>query len=177
MVVMGRSGLHPIAFAAAAVLTACVAAPDADAPKGLGTSLQRVLAIDLSRPALSERSRGLADTGTSLGQLALRTPDADSWGTVAGAPAQRFGGLQRSSARLVEFALRPRGQGTERLFASAAPQQVTSQLTESLAGLPWVLGADRRPLAEIDDLRHRTDPDDDHPEADLIERLRRRLRL
>lgn len=174
---MRRPALRTAGLAIAFAAAACVAEPAADAPRGFGTSVQRVLAIDLSRPALAERSRGLGDTGTSVGRLALRVPDQDTWALIAAVPVARTDGLQQSAARLAEFAWRPRWQGAEQLAAAATPRQVANRVTESLAGVPWVLGADRRPLPEIDDLRHRTDPADDREEAGLVERLRRRLRL
>ena len=34
-----------------------------------------------------------------------------------------------------------------------------------------------QPLGELDDRRHRTRYDDDHPEATILQRLQRRLRL
>jgi hypothetical protein len=47
-------------------------------------------------------------------------------------------------------------------------------LADALADLPALLWP-RRPMGEIDDRRHRTDPADDRPEASLWQRLRRRL--
>lgn len=172
-----RRPVRTTAALAAAVLTACVAPPEADAPRGFATSVQRVLAIDLSRPALAERSRSLEATGSSVGHLALRVPDGDTWASIAAAPRARADGLERSADQLTAFAFRPRWQGAEQLAAAAAPRRVALRVTESLAGVPWVLGADRRPLPEIDDRRHRTDPADDRDEASLVDRLRRRLYL
>ncbi|MBL8754526.1 MAG: hypothetical protein JNK15_14575 [Planctomycetes bacterium] len=51
---------------------------------------------------------------------------------------------------------------------------VGQALADGLADLPALLWP-RRPLAEIDDARHRTDPNDRRPETSFWQRLRRRL--
>jgi hypothetical protein len=57
------------------------------------------------------------------------------------------------------------------------PNEIAARWAENLANLPAMLGLERRPIGEIDDREHRTDPHDDRPEMSFGERLLRRLGL
>lgn len=57
------------------------------------------------------------------------------------------------------------------------PQRWTQGLVDALANVPYVLGLHRRPLGELDDRQHRTDPFDARPAAGWLARINRRLLL
>jgi len=62
-------------------------------------------------------------------------------------------------------------------YLRLSPDRIARDVADDTAKLPAVFGLDRRPLGEIDDREHRTDPHDDRPEATLWQRIARRLRL
>ncbi|MFY9343753.1 MAG: hypothetical protein WAT39_14790, partial [Planctomycetota bacterium] len=59
----------------------------------------------------------------------------------------------------------------------ATPRSFGRDLIAGLGTLPALGRLERPVLGEIDDRMHRTDPHDDHPEASLWQRFRRRLWL
>jgi hypothetical protein len=87
---------------------------------------------------------------------------------LAGMP-DRFTGIASS-----ELGRRPHLRSVAPM---GTPDEIAARWAENLANLPAMLGLERRPLGEIDDREHRTDPHDDRPEKTFGERLLRRLGL
>ncbi|MGE3173585.1 MAG: hypothetical protein AB7O97_13255 [Planctomycetota bacterium] len=79
-------------------------------------------------------------------------------GTLAGAEHRRLMTLRHSPA-----------------WAALDPVADVPDLRQAGERLPALLQLDRRALGESDDIRHRTDPDDDHPEAGWLDRILRRV--
>jgi hypothetical protein len=170
-----RTG-RAVGMALALAATACVGPPEVARSGDPIRGAQRVLAIDGSGSGLTDRGHNLAATSERL--LAFGTTTrVTAWDRLIESPDRRLAGAEASAERILEFASRQRLTHGEDLAVHVSPTAIANRTTESLAGLPFVLGADRRPLPEITDQRHRTDPEDVAPEATLVERIRRRLRL
>ena len=158
---------------------ACAIEPELGARPSLAQSLQRPLQFDLSPGSLAARSSRIAALWDELqdepGRLSRLTA-APAW--IGDRAARRSTALPAAAARLVSGeAARPPAAVTrlEQLGAHlAAPE---GDLASHQAAAAHLLGVARPPLGEIDDVRHRTDPDDDRAERSLWERLVRRLRL
>ncbi len=150
------------------------ATPDDDRHSPLAAA-QRVLAIDFGPQAFGRRLDGLQRAPGALAGEVRRT--ASLWAELpavepelarASVARQRLGDLAgREAARRPDAAA----------DVARLPQRWTQDLVEALANAPYVLGLHRRPLGERDDRQHRTDPDDQRPEATLWQRIARRLRL
>lgn len=171
---MRRPFRYPLLAATCLWLGGCYAAPGPDAPKGPVRTLQRILAPDLSTHGFAGREQGLAAATRFLAQEPARlrhvAPAAERLGTGAlrdlGNVPERLASLART-----ELSRRP-----------AVPSPVlgvptSAQLRADLHRVGHRLLLSKEPLGEIDDLPHRTDPDDDRPEAGLLARVRRRLHL
>lgn len=169
---IGRAVWTALACAAAG----CVGQPEAARSGDPFRGAQRVLAIDGSGAGLTDRGHNLAATSERLLALGTNTR-ITAWDRLIESPDRRLAGAEASAGRILAVASRQRLTHADELAAHVSPTAIAQRTTESLAGLPFVLGADRRPLPEITDQRHRTDPDDVAPEATLVERIRRRLRL
>lgn len=167
------------AVVAALLLIGCATEPELGAPRTFAQSVQRPLQPDFITPAFAARTQRLAATARRLWdepERAARLPDtiariADGEpGRAADVPATaadvatdeawRLGVLRDDAGPVAGRLLGARGDRPHRRAAAA-----------------HLLGVARPPLGEIDDHRHRTDPDDDRPEATLLERVVRRLRL
>lgn len=61
------------------------------------------------------------------------------------------------------------------IWHQMTPQHMGVQLQKCYRSVPKVLGLNRRPLREPDDLEHRTDPDQNQPEASFLARVLRRV--
>jgi hypothetical protein len=150
------------------------ATPDDDRHSPLAAA-QRVLAIDFGPQAFGRRMDGLQRApGALAGEFrrtsALQTglPAVEPELARVAVARQRLGDLAgREAAR------RPQAAAD----VAHLPQRWTQDLVDALANAPYVLGLHRRPLGERDDRQHRTDPDDQRPEATLWQRIARRLRL
>lgn len=165
---------HTVALALVA-LGGCYATPPLGAPKTPATVLQRVFASDLSTAGFADRWHG----ATALLQVVAHEPtrldhSKDRAETIAGHEATR---LAHAAPRLRQLT------GTE-LAHQPSPSTLRVLLPNRSVRLERSLVRDTRQFAfgttflgDIDDERHRTDPDDDAPEATLLARLCRRLRL
>lgn len=156
----------------------CYAAPELGAPKSPVHSLQRTLSPDFSTSSAAARSHSVS---RALAHFAAEPARAGAIpgtaGEVVGAESARVGSLPGSAANLARTEVqRPVGEGVANVI-EGAPDQAARRLQHAMHRAPEVLGADRRPLGEIDDYRHRTDPNDLEPEATFWQRIRRRLRL
>ncbi len=160
-------------------LAACNSQPTVQPHRPLSApfaSLQKVAAQWFAPSAIAADARQMfagtgrlladeADVGTArrtllrLGEEPERLRDlADDTGALLASEAARPGHL-------------PESQG----LAALDPRPDCADLAADLHRLPHTLQLDRRALGEPDDVQHRTDPDDDHPEASWSARLLRRI--
>ncbi|MBL8750863.1 MAG: hypothetical protein JNK78_17010 [Planctomycetes bacterium] len=158
--------------AAPLLFAACYAVPPLDAPRTPSNVVKAVLAHDLSTAGFSAMAE---DVGEVLGLLAKEPARAHH--------------VPATTGRIVVTGLGDGGRVTERLEDIAAHEARRHPAFERLGRLVAPLRADdvrhtaavlltpAAPLADIDDVRHRTDPNDDSPEPGLWARVRRRLRL
>ncbi|MBL8730703.1 MAG: hypothetical protein JNM25_19955 [Planctomycetes bacterium] len=161
------------------LLSACWSPPELGRPRTPLQTLQRPLAPDLTTAAFAARTRGLAAALAGLLAEPARVRNAAPVGErLIGGELRRAGELPARAAGLLHgeadrAAVLPHDAGG--LLRQVA--EPAGDRDHHLAATARLLGVDRRPLGEIDDQRHRTDPDDDRPEAGLWRRLVRRLRL
>ena len=158
------------------VLSGCYTAPPLGAPKTPVSVLQHVFAGDLSTSGFADRTRGAETTLRALAAEPLRTARiAPTAGRI----------LADEPGRLAEIAPRTKSIAADELARIPSAAHVATVLFPSPPARPAedirrvarrLLGTEAF-LGEIDDVRHRTDPDDDHPEKSLWQRLRRRLWL
>lgn len=158
------------------LLAGCYAAPAPDAQRTPATLLQRVFAHDLSTSGFQARTGHAGEVLQTLARepaRAGRLPAASK--QLAKDTAARGGQVPADTAQLVrtEMARRPDPKRIPALFAVAD----FAKVPRDIARVSTRVANSNAPLGEIDDVRHRTDPDDDRPEADLWTRLCRRLRL
>jgi hypothetical protein len=158
---------------------ACWSPPEPGRPRTPLQSLQRPLQPDLSTASFAARTRRLAAMFVQMtgepgriqktvpvaerlfaGEVARtgRLPATATW--IVHDEADRTAALQGDAGDLLHEVVTPEGDGDRHAAIGAR-----------------LLGIDRRPLGEIDDRQHRTDPDDNRAEATLWQRLVRRLRL
>lgn len=171
----------PIAFALAiaTALTACTSRPTLQSPRPLSAPLHsavRVFDLWFSPTAIASDARACATaTGALLGREFERGSTRRTLNLLAAEPGR--------AATLADDASALVGSETARLGnlarpphrAEFDPRRTLARLRASLRRLPALLQLDRRALGEPDDRQHRTDPDDDHPEASWFARLARRL--
>ncbi len=158
-------------------LTACVGKPELAEPTSATTGARSLLAEDFSKATFARRTSAVADRTVSLFAGEFRSFDSMSWERLTTAPDRRLEGLGRTAGKVADLATRRRFAHAEDLTQELSLPRAAHDVSETLASMPILLATDRQPLGEIDDKRHRTDPFDDSPEASLIDRLRRRLRL
>ncbi len=164
----------------ALALGACQTEPTQDRPRPLGApvrSAARIVDQFLSPTAVA---RDLGQVRERATQLATDEADLGNAGTVASTVARRESERARamadSAVALVDreqdrFGLLRQSQG----FAALDPTEDLSQLRTAILRMPRTLQFDRRPLGEPDDVQHRTDPRDNHPEAVWSSRILRRI--
>lgn len=168
---------HLCLLALLALLAGCVTEPELQEPTSATTGVRGMLATDLSRASFARRTNAVGDNTLALFSSEFRRPLTANWSHVVEAPEHRLTGMARTAGELSGLATRSRMRHAEDLARELSVSHAAHDLGETMASLPIFLGTDRRPMGEIDDKRHRTDPFDDSPEASLVDRLRRRLRL
>jgi hypothetical protein len=160
------------------LLCGCWSSPPVGGQHTALQSLQRPLTPDLTTATFAARTGRLAATlehlasepgratraaampGRLLGDELARGDDLVDAATTIGGELGRGRDLGASAASVLDHLAGPAGDRGHHTTAAAR-----------------LLGLDRPPLGEIDDRRHRTDPDDDGPEAGFWQRILRRLRL
>ncbi len=163
----------------AQLLSACWSAPEPGRPRTPVQVLLRPLEPDFTTAAFAARGRHLGWAWRQLTQEPGRAADAAPVPARAlGSELRRASALPAAAAGLLHRETNRAGQlhhdARMMLWQVAAP---ASDHDHHVAAAAQLLGIDEAPLGEIDDRRHRTDPDDDHPEASLWQRIARRLRL
>ena len=158
--------------------TGCYTAPELKAHPSWPERIQRVFASDFSTTGWARRSEALRRPFTAVPGELLRVERFKTVPAAAAESVARAGErIPQTVATLAANELeRPLNARTS-VFARLAPDRIAHDVGEAAASVPHVLGLDRRPLGEIDDREHRTDPHDDRPEATLWQRIARRLRL
>jgi hypothetical protein len=169
---------HRCLLSLCAVTAACYTAPDVGAEGSVGNALRRTFASDLSAAGFARREACVTRSLTLLlGDPARATRLPRTLAAAGKALAGDAAAMVPAGERVVQAELgRVRAMhlpDVPDLDAAAASRR----LADALAELPLVLDLEGRPLGEIDDLAHRTDPNDDRAEAGWLARLGRRLGL
>lgn len=163
-----------VAMLALVAATAC-SAPSNDRRRTAWQSAQRVLGIDLGDTAMTRRVERLERlpamftkewhrTAGIAGELSAAVPDEGARLTAAVRRAETWWSAEARRRPHVPAPVLP----TAYAFGQELADDL-QHLGELLTG--------PRPLPEIEDRDHRTDPQDTHPEATWWQRLRRRLWL
>lgn len=152
---------------------AACSAPDASRRPSPLQSAERILKMDLA-PTAIDRSDRLRQLPTLLAHEAERVGNVAS-PALASRETARLPHLVDTSTRLA---------AAERNRSPAAPAWLLPSATTNSRNLAdgtvhaaELVFGNHRALGELDDRRHRTDPDDARPEATWWQRLRRRLWL
>lgn len=157
------------------VLTAACSAPEPDRRHTALQSAAAVLAIDFSPAAVHRRSASWARLPSAMRTEFSRAGElTEPVGAVA-PELHRVNDLRSTAGAIAgdELARRPAVPEHLRRWGSTLGQNLADDMVEMATA---VMGR-HRAMPEIDDRRHRTDPHDDHPEATVWQRLRRRLWL
>lgn len=158
-----------------ALSAACATKP----PTRLGhdpiAGLQRVLAVDFGVHHGERRGDALARWPKRATHELQRLPGAEPFARAAGAEFARPAKLTDDARALVARELRRRPDPTHLVLPTV--HRLAEHLADDIDLLSTLFGTWNHPLGEIDDRRHRTRFDDDRPEATLVERILRRLRL
>jgi len=158
---------------AALWLGACTAVP-ADERGPLATA-QRMLAIDFGPHAASKQNRAWQRVRSVVGAESQRAGELPTASTVLAEELQRAAEARKAAATTAaQIARKPRPVPKD---LRTEPAQWAAGIVDVLAALPAALRLEQRAMSEANDHRHRTDPSDDRPEATLVQRLIRRLRL
>jgi hypothetical protein len=158
------------------VLAAACVSPDAEWRHEPAAGLERVLAVDLAPAAASRRQQRLALVPRALAAETQRLGGAErAAAAIAGAEVDRVAAARTTGTAVVQNELARRPHLPAGLVPGAF--RAGQDVADGLVLVGGALVPPRRPLPEIDDVPHRTDPDDARPEATWWQRLRRRLRL
>jgi hypothetical protein len=173
-----RRRLSAAVAASACALAACYAPPDdSDRRTAIG-KVQQVFASDLSTAGFAQRSAGWSQAVDSVPEEIGRAGRLDD---RVGALTDRAGPRIDSLTQDLATAAQSEAARVQHLQlpdpVAAGPDRATARFAAALADLPTIFGLDRRPLGEPSDREHRTDPNDNRPEATLWQRLARRLGL
>ena len=165
---------RPRRFATAALLLglgACAGAPETG-ERGLSASAARVLAVDFGERAVAKRSAAVVARTRLVADELGRTRRLAAAPALAGAELARTRAVTETAPELLgaELARRPRPHPA----LLPDPRELAQRLADDIF-IARLLLLPPHPLGEIDDRRHRVDPNDDRPEKGLWERLRRRL--
>lgn len=155
-----------------ACLTACAAPPGR--PHSPVTSAQRVLAIDFAPAVVARRSQALQRLPAHVAGEAGR---AGQLAHVPAAAASEMTRVAKAPPRAAALAGDELARRPDLTTVVPSPDKLGQRLSDDLGAMPAYLGIRHRPLREIDDREHRTDPDDDRPEKSMWERISRRLVL
>lgn len=165
---------------AALAFAACQTEPTQSRPRPIDApfrSAARLVDQFLSPTAVA---RDLGDMRERATQMAQDEADLGDARKVASQVAFRESGRARAMAdgavAMVDreqerFGMLAQSQG----FDAIDPSHDLSQLRNTILRMPRTLQFDRRPLGEPDDVQHRTDPWDNHPEAGWTSRILRRV--
>jgi hypothetical protein len=163
--------LLPAAAATGVALLAACAAPPPDAPRSPRRTAQALLALDLAPRRAAAIDRVPARLAAEAGRVPelARTPAA-----IAGDEGRRVRTAVASGETVAANEL-DRRPAPQRLLPSA--HRVGQDVADDLVLAAQLTAGARRPLGEIDDREHRTDPGDARPERTWWQRVRRRLWL
>jgi len=158
------------------LLAGCYAAPEFGVHDTWLTRAGHVFASDFSVAGWKHRSDGFARAVAAVPGEVDRVQRLEPLATaIAHSTVQRAVLVPQHAMTLVTTeAARPAHLRSPD-FTRLGPDRIAHDVAEALAGVPMLLGFDRRPLGEWDDREHRTDPHDDRPEATLWRRVARRL--
>ncbi len=135
---------------------------------------QRVLAVDFAPSVLARRSQSLQ---RQPGHVAGEARRAEALAHVPQAAAGEMKRVAKAPVRARSIAGDELARRPDLTTVVPSPEELGQRVADDLGAMPAYLGIRHRPLREIDDREHRTDPDDDRPEKTLWQRLSRRLHL
>lgn len=165
---------------AAVALAACQTEPTQNRPRPLDAPLRSAARIVDQFFSPTAVTRDFGEMRERATQIAADEADLGNAGKVASSVAARESERARAMAdgtvAMVDreedrFGMLARSRG----FAAIDPTQDLSHLRRTILRVPRTLQFDRRPLGEPDDVQHRTDPWDNHPEAGWTSRILRRV--
>lgn len=159
----------------------CAGSPAADATAATAKPVNkaRELAHQVLGPPTLQRAvdslrKAVAGIGVEAGRLADVQPAASQ---LAAIDRDRMPALVRDLRAVPgrELDRLPDALELEPLTGELDPHRFGRDLRATTEQMPRLLWLERQPMEEHDDSRHRTDPDDVHPEASLWRRILRRL--
>jgi hypothetical protein len=168
-----------VTFAVACSQAGCYAPPPIEAPKNPWTGVKRVFEWDLSTPGFARRSHHIENTVVELAHEPEPAAGiAETSRDLLQTEATRVASVAPDAERIAvaELTRRPSSRTVDEVLLDE-PERVAHLVDDARTDLPVLLVIAHRPLGEIDDKRHRTDPDDDRPEATMWQRIARRLGL
>ena len=160
-----------------AALTGCITDSRHRSARGPLHGVESWLTPDFGVENFARRADRLAQVGPHAAAEAARAGHLTVVPSkVVERDAKAFAGMPERLSGIVASELERRPH-LRSVAVMGTPDEVAARLAANLANLPAMLGLERRPLGEIDDREHRTDPHDDRPEKSFGERLLRRLGL
>lgn len=162
------------------LLAACQSQPTSRMPRSFAApvdSTKRLLSAFLSPTKLSSRISNIADRGTSMARSEVDFGTMGSTArTMAGLEFARVPNIAPSAKSLTVTELsRVNAIPKDPIWQRTHPDYWGARLRSSIDKTDEILWLHRRPLGEPDDYEHRTDPDDDGPEAGFVWRVLRRI--
>lgn len=168
------------ALCIALVLASCQTEPTQNRPRPLSApfrSAERIFEQFLSPTAIAHDLDQMRDRASQMAADEVEVRDARKTAAAIGSrevarPRAMVEGIEElASDEQNRLAAVPQSKGWEALDPTAD----LSDLRKAFIRLPRTLSLDRRPLGEPDDVQHRTDPWDNHPEAGWSSRILRRI--
>lgn len=161
-------------------VTACRGGPTLDQPRSLAApaqSAKEILALMFDPVEMGQDLGRLRDGIKDAFADQMDFDKADErfiW--IYESAKGRLDQIQETSATMANNEIRRiKSLPSSPLFHQLSPEHMGQQLQQCYRTLPKVLGLDRRPLPEPDDLERRTDPDQNQPEASFLARVLRRV--
>jgi len=149
--------------------------PPRSGERGPLVSARRLLDLEFGARRTRERRQHVQALPSALrGELA-RAPRLTGVPSAAARESRRLTTVYEDIGRFGLPELQRRPQNLELLLPQR--RDFAQAIADDLDHAIRLLGPPERALNEIDDRRHRTDPDDDRPERSLLDRLLRRLGL
>ena len=166
----------PSAIVLLLTLTACAAPPEGAHNPVAGA--QRVLAVDFSPSVIARREQSIQRLPGHVAHEAQRASRFGEIPTDATRELSRTARVPRTTSTIASSEVDRAGDIPDAVAEIVpSPEELGQRISDDIGNTPAYLGMTHRPLREIDDREHRTDPDDDRPEKTLWQRLARRLGL
>ena len=166
----------PLIFLSLLAATACRGGPPLDQPRSLGApakSAKQILVLMFDPVEMGQDIGNIRDGIKSAfaDQMDLgKSNERFVW--IYESAQSRLGQIEKTSATMADNEIRRiKNLPDNPIFHQLSPQHMGQQLQQCFRSVPTVLGHNRRPLPEPDDLERRTDPDQNQPEASFLARV------